>query len=422
METDDFPHVVILTGNHLCHNPRVFKEAGALAAGGYQVTVLGAFFDPGLKQRDRVLLENSHFQFVPVIDLTLGGPANILPRAKVKLASCAYRRTGTETGWQLGYAYPGLMRAASSRNADLYIAHSEQGMAVACKLLRHGRKVAVDMEDWFSRDCPSGETRPVEMLARLERELLVNGAFGLCPSHAMADALAAAYGCRRPFAIYNSFPWAERASLDGKLKDRATRTRPSLHWFSQTLGPGRGLDDVLAALALIPHDAEIHFRGNPVPGFKERLLAQAPPAWRSRIFFHPIVHNDELLSRIAEHDIGIAAETPDCPSRNLTVTNKLLQYLLAGLAVVASDTAGQREVAQGAGIAVHLYRPGEPASLAKALNGLLGYSPLLNQAKAAALQAAKVQYCWEADRQRLLDVMQDCLKPLGQPSVAAGHV
>jgi len=54
------------------------------------------------------------------------------------------------------------------------------------------------------------------------------------------------------------------------------------------------------------------------------------------------VDGDDLLSRIAEHDIGFAGEMPHCRSRDLTVTNKILQYLLAGLAVVASGTAGQR--------------------------------------------------------------------------------
>jgi len=46
-----------------------------------------------------------------------------------------------------------------------------------------------------------------------------------------------------------------------------------------------------------------------------------------------------LLSRIAEHDIGFAGEMKHCRSRDLTVTNKILQYLLAGIAVVAGNMA-----------------------------------------------------------------------------------
>ena len=44
------------------------------------------------------------------------------------------------------------------------------------------------------------------------------------------------------------------------------------------------------------------------------------------MFVHPVVHNDELLSRIAEHDIGFAGEMKYCQSRDLTVTNKIFTF------------------------------------------------------------------------------------------------
>src|SRR5262245_32583402 len=48
-------NIVIMTGNHLCHNPRVTKEAAALMGAGNKVSILGAWFDSGLKQRDQQL-------------------------------------------------------------------------------------------------------------------------------------------------------------------------------------------------------------------------------------------------------------------------------------------------------------------------------------------------------------------------------
>src|SRR5262249_9499495 len=153
------------------------------------------------------------------------------------------------------------------------------------------------------------------------------------------------------------------------------------HWFSQTIGPGRGLEDLLAALPQVAYPAEIHLRGNPVAGFARWLADRTPEAWRGGIFLHDVVPNQKLLSRIAEHDIGFASEMNFCRTRDLTVTNKLLQYLLAGLAVVASDTAGQREVAEQAGDAVLLYPSGEPRALAAQLNALLGSSERLVRAK-----------------------------------------
>jgi glycosyltransferase involved in cell wall biosynthesis len=225
----------------------------------------------------------------------------------------------------------------------------------------------------------------------------------------MSGALSREFGCRPPTVIYNAFAWAERRGLDHAAKERRDRRLPSIHWFSQTLGTGRGLEDLVAALPHLRSPAEIHLRGQPVAGFVESVRSQLPPPWSGRVFFHPLVRNEELLPRIAEHDIGFAGEQTYCRSRDLTVTNKILQYLLGGLAVVASDTAGQREVAAQAPGAVFLYRPGDCATLAEHLNRLLGSVERLATAKAAGLRAAERTFCWERQVPRLVDSVRAAL-------------
>jgi len=78
--------VVLLTGNHLCHNPRVIKEASTLAAAGYEVRVFGAWFDSELKSKDETLLAKNSVNFEPVIDLTTDKTARFLGRTKSKLS------------------------------------------------------------------------------------------------------------------------------------------------------------------------------------------------------------------------------------------------------------------------------------------------------------------------------------------------
>jgi glycosyltransferase involved in cell wall biosynthesis len=225
----------------------------------------------------------------------------------------------------------------------------------------------------------------------------------------MGEALAREFGCPPPTVIYNAFPWSDRESIDGLFKDKRKPSVPSIHWFSQTLGHGRGLDDLIAALSLLKLEAEVHLRGKPASGFEDWLMHRVPETWRGRIKIHPLVSNSELLSRIAEHDIGFAGETPTMRNRDLTVTNKILHYLLGGLAVVASDTAGQREVAEQARGAVFLYPPGDAPALAARLNALLESADALGQAKAAALDAAKRRFCWERQEPALLESINRAL-------------
>jgi hypothetical protein len=169
------------------------------------------------------------------------------------------------------------------------------------------------------------------------------------------------------------------------------------------------LEDLFAALRFVKHEAEIHLRGKPVAGFEDRLATQVPEMWRPRIFIHNLVSNDELLSRIAEHDIGFAGEQNFCRSRDLTVTNKILHYLLGGLAVVASDTAGQKEIAEQVNGAVRIYRSGDATSLANELNKLLSSREALCAAKTSALIAAEKDFCWERQAPVLVKSVESAL-------------
>jgi hypothetical protein len=271
--------------------------------------------------------------------------------------------------------------------------------------------IGIDMEDWFSEDLPA-ETRrqrPVKLLRRLEQEVLRSAAHATCTSRAMSAALASEYGCRPPAVVYNAFPWSDRATIDGRFKDRQDRSLPSIHWYSQTLGTDRGLGDLFAALPLVEHEAEIHLRGGPVVGFQNWLDTHVPENWRTRVFIHELVSNDELLSRIAEHDVGFAGEMRFCRNRDVTITNKILHYLLGGLAVLASDTAGQCEVAAQASEAVQIYPTSDVAALAAKLNGLLLSAERLCAAKAAALRAAQATFCWERQAATLIQSVEGAL-------------
>ena len=267
------------------------------------------------------------------------------------------------------------------------------------------------MEDWYSEDL-SPEARNVRERAWLrarEATLLSRASYVSCPSEAMSSALSDAYRCASPTVVYNAFAWQERAGIDGRMSDRFDTSVPSIHWYSQTLGPGRGLEDLLRALPMLRSPVQLHLRGQLAPGARGWLDAIVPAQWRERVFVHALVSNAELLSRVAEHDIGFAGETTACRSRDLTITNKMLHYLLGGLAVVASDTAGQREVARRAHGAVALYPVGDAGTLAARLDALVRSPDGLSRMKAAALLAAERAFSWEHASSALAACVQSAL-------------
>ena len=329
-----------------------------------------------------------------------------------------YQRIGWENSWQLGTMASLLFKEARKKEADLIIGHLEGGMWAAEKLRKQGKRVGVDMEDWFSEDLlpVARRTRPIRLLKKLEKNLLCHGVHSTCTSEAMADALVEAYGCRRPTVIRNVFPREDREALDGKWKDRpgmakwiprndprAARPKEapvSIHWFSQTIGPGRGLETLFQALDGLEGNWEVHLRGN-LKGYEKWLEQVCPASVRKKVKVHKLVENDELISRISEHDIGFCGEPKSPPNKNLTISNKLFHYLQAGLAILASDTEGQQEAAAEASEAVFMYSHKKPESLLSLIKSFLQKKEKIQNARSKAWEAG-LRACWENEKKRLL--------------------
>ncbi|MDF1734034.1 MAG: glycosyltransferase [Minwuia sp.] len=407
---------VIVSGFQVINNPRVVKEADAIAELGHEVIVLAAIHRAQDLPRIDAMVRDRRWQHIPVMDLTETGLVNRLRstwlRAMARLMREAGQRFGYEHPMQLGYEAGSLLRTARRLNADLYSLHLEKALWVGTRLVNDGRAVRIDMEDWYTDDgLPVDQAkRPLNLMRRAESFLLNNAVHATTTSHALADALVRAYGCPKPGVIHNSFPSEERLTTDGRIVDRRDTGIPSITWFSQTIGPGRGLEALMQAIMLIDAPFELHLRGTPRAGFMQELLADVSPEVRNRVHVHPQVPQAELLSRLSEHDIGYCGELSDCASRHLTITNKVFEYMRAGLAIVASDTAGQSEVAGIAPEAVHIFPQGDARALAEALRPLIVDARERTTAAKASVAALEQHFSWELSKARLQRQVNDFLE------------
>lgn len=395
--------ILILIGAHLCTAPRPMKEAAALAEAGHDVTVAGVWFDEELAARDEALARRATFALTPAWDFR---PRGIGGRIRSALTRYSHRRARdcfaadrTFSPLLLGYAAPRLLARARAERADLTIVHSESGLWAAEKLLDAGARVGVDFEDWFSEDLPSEArtARPVAEIRRLEARLARDCKYALATSNAMAAAMAQEFAAPMPAVVYNVFPRGDAP------KRTSPHRRPSLHWYSQTIGRGRGLELLFEALRHMAADAEVHLRGSLRSGDRAWLENAVPAAWRDRVQTHPTVPNDELPACIAEHDIGLALETNAIRSRDLTVTNKMFQYMQAGLAIVATATRGQREAMDAAPDAGVVVPCDDPKALAAALDALVADGARLAACKAASRRAAEDRWCWELQKATIVE-------------------
>lgn len=392
--------ILIVSNGALCRNPRVLKEATALGKAGYAVTVLTVRNHAASEEQDIELLRGAPFAR-EVVDVLAGGGAAFRHRLLTWFA----RKSGRESPHALGPAGP-LLQKARARSADLTIVHNEVAHYVGTRLMDEGRRVAADIEDWHSEDLLPQDRigRPLALLREVERTLLHRCVHTTTTSEALASALQARYGGKRPEVITNSFP------LQPTPNHSAGKQPPAFFWFSQTLGPGRGLEAFLAAWATTQNPSRVVLLGEARNGYDSRLLGSLPPARRGQISFRPLVSPGALPAVIAEHDIGLALEDPAIVNRDLTITNKILQYLNAGLAVVASATAGQREVLARGPDAGIIVAPSDTAASARALDALLADPVQLTRRQQTARKLAETAYSWEREAPRLLSLVATALQ------------
>lgn len=397
--------ICLVSDLHLSSNPRVWKEANALAAAGYEVSIITMWTSAEKRNKDNSFIHHNNISYKAGLNL-IPGEINFIKRfclrAWAKLMRTLKKTFNLNSGWCLGYA-PGLMtNAVLKEKAALYIVHTEYGIMIGRKLLLKGKKVAFDIEDWYSRDYLVPE-RPVKLLQALEKAALQKGQYCSCPSLAMAAALNNTYpGCKKAEAIYNGFSSSENACMENIVA-----AVPSIVWFSQTIGEGRGLETAIESLYFIDTIISFHLIGETVAGYEIKLKKIFPFEKGHRLFFHGVIHHKDLIPSLSTHTIGLAIENNYPDNRNKTVTNKILQYIQAGIKVMATETDGQQEIAAYFPETVAIVPVNEPSAWAVAIQQLVDAADV---DKEEQLRKFNQYFSWEAQEQKLLSFVKNALK------------
>ena len=397
--------ICIITQSHLCRNPRVLKEAITLATAGYDVHILTGIISKYLYQQDLLALKGfPNINLQVVSDLSTSTINSFTDKFLNKIGRLLVRNFKIENSLALGYGTVRYYNRAKAVKARLYICHQELATYMGTRLLNEGYKVAFDFEDWYSEDLlPQARAeRPINLLRRIEAIALNKGTYCITTSNALAKQLSQIYWCPQPKVIYNVFP--SPGNVHNKINGFSKPLK--LFWFSQTIGPGRGLEQFIKVLAALKTSLELHLLGNITTGYREILTNLIPT--QHRLHFHSLVNENQLAAKIAGFDIGLALELDTPPSRNYTITNKFFQYIQSGLPVIASETDGQNE-------GFEKFKPGfklsqNPTTVEiNKLETWLNNPGELQFAQQQAIEAATF-YNWENESKKLLALVKNALE------------
>lgn len=393
--------ICIITHTHLSRNPRVLKEALALAEAGYKVHLLNSIYSKVLAAADLALLNGASVHIEHIADLSENNFRSFFHRTVKKAGNLMIKYFNWETCYALGYAPKLYIQKSKKIKADLYICHQELPLYIGTKLLKAGLNVAFDIEDWHAEDLlkEAVSSRPVKLLRKLEAFALKKGKYCTTTSEVLAQQLAIRYHVQQPKVIYNSF------QVDQQIlkREKEIKFPIKLIWFSLNIGKGRGLEEFIKIVNRLRVAVEFHLIGETEPAYQQEI--QKLIDRRFNAFFHPPVPTAQMEQTLSKFDVGLAIELHQPKNREFTITNKFFQYVQSGLPIIATNTSGQQEIFKkfNPGILIDFNKPDDIA-LEKWLNNL----EAINTAKTNSQEMAYA-YDWKIQKTKLLNLVKYAL-------------
>jgi len=421
------PHekkICLITPGHPSKNPRLVKEADALVEAGYDVHVTAGDYHPWGHDADQEYDKREwalrRVSYGPIASpgrrFWLAGRQRIA-QAMLGIFPWEFSRL---VEWAVHYVVPELEEAAASIPANLYIAHNLPALPAATHAAeKHGAKVGFDAEDFHRGEVPENQydTLDAQLTRWIEEQYMPECDYVTAASPGIKSAYEEEIDVEDVGVVLNVFSKETCAghTPPRELKEEHPGEGVSLYWYSQTIGPGRGLEQVVRAMGQVPgQEGPLRFslRGSWAKGYEEELrgLADSVGVEDHRIRHLSRAAPDQLIERAGRHDIGLALEQSVTRNREICITNKIFAYLLAGLPVLATDTPGQRYVAEKVPDAVSLCPIGDGEALGEHLRTWMHQPERLKRASEAAQRAGSERFNWETEREKFLDVVQNTLK------------
>jgi glycosyltransferase involved in cell wall biosynthesis len=384
------PRLLLVTPAELTRDPRARRAANAAKALGFGVVGLsGRISGEAPAPLDGVQIVRTGPQGRTNQQWKTGDKARREP-APLRELRGLYRLA------RLGLRTLGLRRAGRTLGrSDIVHANDLETLPAAYLLAKelHSRLV-YDAHELYSEFDPNPPRIAGALLDRIERKLARRADAVVTVSAPIADELRRRLGVQ-PIVVLNA-PELDETEPPDPPADALRAV------YQGAFGTGRPLDDLLDAICRAPNVRLTLRVSRSNRDLLERVL---PEELRARVDVRDPVAPHEVVSALRGHHVGLLFDRPLTRNAELSAPNKLFEYLMAGLALVAPDLPGLRWL-QDEDLGV-LFEPGSPESFAEALERLHADPDRLAVLRANARRAALERYNAEAQRHALAQAWGD---------------
>jgi glycosyltransferase involved in cell wall biosynthesis len=361
--------LLLLSSAHRVSDCRIAqKEAAALHAAGYDVTVMGLERAVGA-----LLPEGPNY-----IEYAAPGPR--------------LRRFLLRLPWLLGFCL--------LHRYDAYHIHDPDLVLLGLVLKLFGRRVVYDVHESYpmvvlDRDWIPPLLRPLLARAwsRLESYFVRSADLTIAAHHSVARQFAMG-----EIVTVQNFPTMETsADTPGAANPMTQRPYRVLHHGDLT--EQRGLLSMIDAIAEVewPEEPALRLGGSLRPPLLQRI--QSRPGFR-RTAYLGWLNSQQLAGELSQARIGLVLLHPTNNYRRIR-PNKLFEYMASGLPVIVSDFDHWRAVVEPAQCGL-LVDPLDVDAIARALEYIFAHPDEAAEMGERGREAVRAQYNWQGERGKLL--------------------
>ena len=405
----DSKKIVLVSSGQPSANPRLVKEAIALSSSGYNVTVIYCPLSPWADEYDKELfLFNNSIKWIrvgyhPKHDKWMYRYGKL----RKKCWSFLYKVRGNK--WDAAirsevlYSQE-LNKEVKKHYADIYIGHNLGALPAIVKAAKkNGTKAIFDFEDFHRGEVNENSEVWVKTLETENKYVPF-----LHSATAASPLINLNYKSLYPSisitTINNCFPlhYAQKETRDIPLPPL------KMFWFSQTIGKNRGLETVIKAMGKVKN-IELTLLGNCSPTIKDYFVncAQLHNINTQKIHFLAAVPESEIPTIASEYHIGLSTEIPTTKNRDICLTNKIFMYMLAGNAIIFSNTEANSLLLKQYTDIGKLFTWDDADELAEALNAYILNTDLLTTHRRNSLHLSKTVFNWNQEKSIFLDYVND---------------
>jgi len=398
--------ILIIVQSEVCYHPRLLKAGDFFHTNNCEVTLYNTIIGLASKKLYEDVIKKRNWKIVETDISKTSGLSKfrwLLSSIFFKLNQFTASKTGKYISFKHGLTKSFLFFPAhlKKQRFDYVFINLVDALPFAVSIAQKtGAKVIYDSQEYFKGQYAQLSLQQYNWVNNAENIYVKACPIILATTHVMRERLV------KDFEVHAHYYRVRNVPVNNGLNITKTQTATlKLVWHGLNIVPEniRGVHIILQAISICTTNVHLYLQGNISVKNKE-ILEQKLKQLNiiNKVTVLPPANPDAIVESLVGYDIGIAGELAAEENQQLTSSNKLFEYIAAGMAVIMPNLPGLVETVKEYKNGI-LYQQGNAQDLANAIDQLNNNRNLLQQYQNASLKASHNELFWEHE---LLPVFQ----------------